>query len=173
MIVEYHEGDLIAFLTEYSKTDKPLIWTGHGCNCQAKMGSGYAPLIANAFPGLRQADISYRNLVIEYNETVESMLGDFSHFRANNVTILNMYTQLYPGKDLRLEALEKVFKVVNNAIKFINENSVHETTKDLHIPLIGCGIAGGDWGIVEEIIIATTPDINVHVWYLPGQDPRF
>ena len=173
MIVQYHEGDLIAFLTEYSKTDKPHIWTAHGCNCQAKMGSGYAPLIANAFEGLREADIAYRNLMIKHKEKAESMLGYFSHFRVNNVTILNMYTQLYPGKDLRLGALEKVFKVANNAIKFISDNSIIETTKDLHIPLIGCGIAGGDWDTVEQVIEATTPDINVHVWYLPGQDPRF
>lgn len=155
MIIETKQGDLIAFLKSHKGE---MIFTAHGCNCFAAMGAGYAPLIAKAFKGLIEADAVYQSSFTQNH----NMLGTFSKLETDHVTIYNAYTQYHGGPDLRLPALGKAFKAMNDDIKAkSDELSVRPL---LLIPRIGAGIAGGDWDEISRIINENTQDIDVIVY---------
>lgn len=143
------KGDLV-YLAQHDHFD--LIT--HGCNCFCTMGSGIAPQIANAFPETRIAD----------NKTIKgdiSKLGKYSSAISrtignNDITIVNSYTQYgFDPKKRQLEygAIRSCMMKINNDFK----------TMHIGIPLIGCGLAGGDWNIVKQIIQEELTDIYVTI----------
>lgn len=112
----------------------------HGCNCQCLMGAGIAAKIAREFPAALAADESTRFLG-------QHKLGRYSVanviFGDHDILVFNAYTQLYPGRDLResalLSSLSRISSVVDQNLR-------------IGIPRIGCGLAGGDWNHVREIV---------------------
>jgi len=155
MIIDTVNGDLIAFLKAHKGE---MIFTAHGCNCFASFGAGYAPLIGKAFKGLHKADATYQASFLNKTE----MLGTFSKLETNHVTIYNAYTQFHGGRDLRIESLGKAFKAMNDDIK---AKALELDVKPvLYIPLIGAGIAGGDWNVISQYINDNTPDVDVIVF---------
>lgn len=121
----------------------------HGCNCFHTMGGGIAYFVANKYPQAFEAD----------KKTVkgdESKLGTFSVAESEYGDIINMYTQFVPGRDLRIEKLRECFTLLNKEY----------AGKVIAIPKIGCGIAGGDWEQVKQIINEETPDVEVDVWFV-------
>jgi O-acetyl-ADP-ribose deacetylase (regulator of RNase III) len=134
----------------------------HGCNCQVTMGAGIARQIADTFPGAVEADKFYdKQFDHRYNK-----LGTFSSTTVNQFTdennqtvitqsfdIINAYTQFMPGPDLRLNALQMCLEKINHNYK----------GKKIGLPLIGCGIAGGNWDAVKQCIEAYMTDCEVTV----------
>lgn len=110
----------------------------HGCNCFHVMGAGIAGQLAKNFPGVVTADLQTK-------KGDEKKLGQMSISSVMDwVMIVNLYTQFYPGKDLRLESLREGFRNVKRLFG----------GKGLRIayPKIGAGIAGGDWNEISRII---------------------
>lgn len=131
--MEYTEidGDLIK-LTKEGKFD--II--AHGANCQKMMGAGVAKQIREHFPPVYLVDKE------DIREPI-SRLGDFTKYEScSGRIILNLYTQFYGGPNLNLDALKLCLSKVNYLY----------AGKHIGLPKIGCGIAGGDWEIVKEII---------------------
>lgn len=126
------EGDLLQMCNEGM-----FDYIAHGCNCHKFMGAGIAKKISQEFPDAFLADNQDKRLPTE-------RLGDFTcSLRYYGTTvIINLYTQYHPGKNLDYEALTLSLRKVN--MLFPN------TT--IGLPKIGCGIAGGDWKRVKEII---------------------
>ncbi|QDP00045.1 macro domain-containing protein [Thalassotalea sp. PS06] len=114
----------------------------HGCNCFCTMGAGLAKAIKFEFPEAYQADL-------ETEKGSEDKLGKYSQVtvqRGNHkITILNAYTQFHwRGRGVKADY---------NAIKEVFSNIKTEFCgKRIGYPLIGAGLAGGDWNIISEII---------------------
>ncbi len=111
----------------------------HGCNCFCTMGSGVAKQLREEFPEI--AEMDYRTKVGNYNK-----LGTYSHWLLpNNTTIINGYTQFKYGMDRRYadyDAIARVFALIKQ----------NYSSKTIAYPLIGAGLAGGSWDIIEKII---------------------
>jgi O-acetyl-ADP-ribose deacetylase (regulator of RNase III) len=121
------------------------------------MGAGIAPQMANAF----RCD----KFTMERDEHKGDVnkLGtiDYGYFPTNGLTVVNAYTQYNYGKNhadgdsrpLDYEALTLCLRKMNF------------TFDGLHIglPQIGCGLAGGDWEIVKEIIQKELKDCDVTI----------
>lgn len=58
------------------------------------------------------------------------------------------------------------YPALNSALEFV-ANAANNKNASIHMPRIGCGIAGGDWEIVESIIESTCKDLDVYVYDLP------
>jgi O-acetyl-ADP-ribose deacetylase (regulator of RNase III) len=139
------EGDLIK-MAKYGKFDVIV----HGCNCYATMGAGIAVAVRNTFPEAYQADRQFKI------KNGEKRLGKLSFAFANTATgeavmVANLYTQLNPGKDFRESALKEALESLKNQIKFLYQFKRGGLVK-IGFPLIGCGIGGGDWNRVRQII---------------------
>lgn len=118
----------------------------HGANCKQLMGVGIALQIKNKYP------VAYE---IDRNDTRGPLqrLGDMTILKNEDLTVVNLYTQYNPGNNLNYTALRLGLFKVNQ--KFTN--------KKIGLPLIGCGIAGGNWPKVRQIIKEELKDCEVTV----------
>jgi O-acetyl-ADP-ribose deacetylase (regulator of RNase III) len=120
------------------------------------MGAGIALQIAKRYPQAYEADqatpkgaeklgtISYANLTRSHTGVIQ--------------TVVNAYTQRYPGR----ENPEILYSSIRKCLKEVKQNFEH---CKIGLPLIGCGLAGGDWWIVEQIVIDELSDRDVTVVY--------
>jgi O-acetyl-ADP-ribose deacetylase (regulator of RNase III) len=132
----------------------------HGCNCWCTMGAGIAKTIKEEFPEAFEADLKTKKGDIK-------KFGSLSYARVKtksgkDLIVANLYTQYSLGgpkegetKEQRLEAIKKSFKELK--MLFPKE------TKNIGVPMLGAGIAGGDWEKIEEAIISIIPIENITV----------
>jgi hypothetical protein len=74
----------------------------------------------------------------------------------NPFTVINLYTQFTPGPDF-------IPSIFGAGVNRVNESFKGKT---IGIPLIGCGIGGGDWAGVMTDLMNYGPDINWEVYIL-------
>lgn len=131
MKIEYRNGDLM-------KTPERFIL--HGCNAQGVMGSGVAKLIRAKYP---KAYDDYR----KHFEKTGLVLGEmiFSE-QPDGKTIINAITQDTYGKT----GIHVSYDAINTIFHKLNKYLVEGET--VAMPLIGAGLGGGDWDIIEAAI---------------------
>lgn len=112
-------------------------------NCRGVMNAGLAKQIRQAYP---QVYDSYMKACSMYKPN--QLLGMIQFIRvADDLFICNFFTQLDYGTN----------KVQTNydAFEFALNKLAYKTSPDtpIYIPYkIGCGLAGGDWEIIKELI---------------------
>lgn len=132
----------------------------HGCNCFCTMGKGIAPQVKKNFPEAYEADL----------QTVKGdrkKLGSYSfaYIKKYKLDIVNAYTQYdyrktYDGTDINIDydAIREVFSRLNVAYRYCK----------MAIPMIGAGLAGGDWKLIEKIINEETPNLEITLFIHRG-----
>jgi O-acetyl-ADP-ribose deacetylase (regulator of RNase III) len=116
----------------------------HGCNCFCSMSGGIAYQIGRFFPKAEVAD--GKTWKGDSNK-----LGHCQYVRVSpNLLVVNAYTQYEPGKHLDIAALT---------------DCLYDIRLNLHmcrigLPKIGCGIAGGDWRVVSQMIERCLQGLN-------------
>ena len=135
--MEEMRGDLIQ-LAEEGRFDVIV----HGCNCQCVMGKGIAKTVKAKFPEAYRADCAT-------TKGDASKLGSISHASVDRdghrVTVVNGYTQVQwrgSGSKVDYDAIRSVFQAVKQ--QFGGQR--------IGYPLIGAGLAGGDWSRIAQII---------------------
>lgn len=136
----------------------------HQVNAQGVMGGGIAKQIRDKWP---QVWIDYSRDVKPYQQDQGfSSMGQVIYTEVGpKLRVASIVSQQFYGSDpnkvyTSYEALEMGFFSVNNFAK--NE------TLDVHYPLIGCGLANGDWTRVSQIISDRLDTINHTLWELPA-----
>lgn len=131
------EGDLIR-LAESGMFDVII----HGCNCQCQMGKGIALTTKSKYPEAYKADC-------DTDKGSRVKLGTYSSVSTssgkNLFTIVNAYTQFHwrgGGVKADYEAIRSVMQKVK----------MEFSGKRIGYPLIGAGLAGGDWNVIAKII---------------------
>ncbi|WP_204113397.1 hypothetical protein [Shimia biformata] len=147
------EGDLIA-LAKAGRFDV----IAHGCNCFCTMGAGIARAIAAAFPQAYEADRA-----TEMGS--RDKLGRFSAAAIDppdrELTVVNAYTQYDfsgPGRLVDYDAVATVFARIATAFP----------TARIGYPLIGAGLAGGDWSRIAPLIDTALAGRDHALVILPG-----
>lgn len=121
----------------------------HGANCFCRFGADIAAQIAKVFPEAERADL--RTIKGD-----KSKLGHVGGAACGGLHILNAYTQYYPGKDFRVDAFKSAMELIR---------AKYPTGTRFGFPRIGCGIAGGDWMEVEDILLDVFgDDATIVVW---------
>lgn len=176
-IVKTIQGDLVAAFLD--KNNKEITDMAHGCNCVGSMGAGIAATVATLIPEACVNDRMYTK-----GRPPLLSLGTFSYAHVAkairegqaNATCFNLYTQAYPGRGFPdkndipcdYKAIRRCFEVMNTISQMRGKGM------RLGIPLIGCGLARGDWNIVEDIINKATPDLEVVLYkFVPKAPPKF
>lgn len=138
--MKHTKGNLLNALSE----DAPIQcdYIAHVCNAQGKYSAGLAKQIRAAYPSAYKA---YIDAYERYGS--EGMLGKV--IMAKYSPVLNMVAQRFYGRDGKryldygylLECLLKV------QLHFCSSGG------KVGIPeYLGCGLAGGDWDVVQEIV---------------------
>lgn len=136
-----------------------------GVNAQGKIGAGLAKSIIKTWPDVKHHYMqNYKNggdfLFLGSHHFV--FCTDEVNLRKEELWVVNMVTQEYYGRDGFLYFSYAAFETaLVNTIRIINKNaksSFIDTPKTIHFPKIGCGLAGGDWEVVKEIITRIVPD---------------
>jgi O-acetyl-ADP-ribose deacetylase (regulator of RNase III) len=153
--MKYITGNLITLANE-GKFDV----IGHGCNCFCTMGKGLAVAMKNAYPEIVMADHCTKR-------GDRSKLGTFTHVDYGDLIVLNLYTQY----DYALG-----HKPFNDPVVFADYDAIRECMqgikfkykgKRIGLPLIGAGLAGGDWNRISQIIEDELGDEDVTIVQLP------
>lgn len=155
--MEYIVGDILM-----PNTTENGVIVCHQVNCRAVMGAGLALQIKKAYPGV------YKN----YQEKCRQIaaghggLGDVqfcSVIADAGYIVANVFGQDGYGRDKQhtdYDALRKAFKTI---AEWFSEYTIR-------IPyLMGCGLGGGEWSVVSEIIEETlvAAGVDVQIWQLP------
>ena len=114
----------------------------HGCNCFCTMGRGIALAVKNEFPAAYEADRSTQ-------KGDRSKLGSYSRAdifsNKHPLTVVNAYTQFdYKGPGVKAD-----YDAIRAVMTKVKEDF---SGQRIGYPLIGAGLAGGDWNIIESII---------------------
>lgn len=125
----------------------PVNIIGHGCNAQGRMGSGVAAAIRETFPKAYETySMKYINNGLILGEVVWVKIGP------NKKYIANCITQEFMGNDgKRYVDYDAVANCMKDIDKFIKTN-FKGSVATVAFPLIGAGLAGGDWKIISSII---------------------
>lgn len=132
----------------------------HGCNAQGVMGSGFAKLVRDKYP------VAYRTYM---DQKPNYILGKIIPVIVEpNLVIVNAITQEYYGTD-RVQVDYDAVAQAMKGVKHLAETGMIEST-DVHFPLIGGGLAGGDQFRLVQLFgdIWGNCDINATLWlYTP------
>lgn len=151
--LNYIKGDLF-------NTHREIIC--HGVNCRGKFGSGVAGQIAKLYPKVKDEYLKWHN-------SIGWQLGDtqFVHISPDEVSglderyIVNMATQYYYGRRGFYVNYDAVRSTLDHVIRF-----AQETGFGVAMPKVGCGLAGGEWSIVQDILLGClagrTVEVDVH-----------
>ena len=144
------EGDIIKLARE-GNFDMII----QGCNCFCRMGRGLAKQVAEEIPDAVRAD----NLTIpgDINKLGNFTVGVINDYNNKPISkIYNCYSQYTydsSAKPLDYEALTLCLRKIN----------YNNKGKKIGVPLIGAGLAGGSWFIIEKIIEDELKDMDVTI----------
>lgn len=154
--MKYVKGNLLD-LAEQGEFDIII----QGCNCFCTMGSGIAKQIKDRYPKAYLVDqMTEKGDLSKLGKFTQAYVGGWSGTPENCIpkinskpysfTVINAYTQGAFGTNgvfADYNAIRSVFK----QIKMLYDVNPQAPQK-IGIPQIGAGLAGGDWGIIEQII---------------------
>lgn len=125
----------------------------HGCNCFCTQGAGIAKEIRQRIPSAYKVDTLTKKG--DRNKLGKISISEFK----TNYFVINAYTQYTywdPNDMLSYNAIESCLHLIKKQF----------SGKRIGLPKIGCGLAGGDWNIVEKIINDILGDENVTVYII-------
>lgn len=137
-------------------------YIAHGVNNQDVMRSGVAKVLFEEYPEVKK-EYHRHNKQVRYD-----FLGSIHLIDCKEKLVFNCYTQecfgYYGIKYVSYDAIESCFE---NIVRISQDKSLGHLFNELAIPKIGCGLAGGNWNIVEKIINEVTGDkLDVYVYYI-------
>lgn len=145
--------------------EAPEFVIAHQVNCQSAMGSGVALAIKNMYPK-HYADY------MKDKRTPEQKLGTilFTYNIKPQKFIYGLYGQLHYSNR---SVCNTDYNALESSLKYmICDANSQGQVDDFALPWgIGCGLAGGDWKIVKNILtnISNEYSVNFHLYDLMNQ----
>lgn len=149
MKIRYVKGNLF---------DTDILHIAHGCNALGVMGSGVARIVRDAYTD------AYDAYQVEHQEN-GLKLGTVQLVGANGKVIINAITQDFYGKPAEptrfvdYDAVGECMNTINHVLKLSGYTRVA-------MPMIGAGLGGGDWAIIEKIIENEMTDVEPVVYVI-------
>lgn len=129
----------------------------HQSNCFNTMGSGVALAVKRAFPEAYVADC-------QTLKGDDRKLGGYTYAHTVSGLVFNLYGQYNYGKDGALytdyHALQEAMENMANKLRVLGFKGI------IGLPVIGAGTGGGDWNVIEKIILHALREWDVTVYSL-------
>ena len=144
MKIKYRYGDILTTESKY---------IAHCVNMQYVMNSGVAKCIRESYPKAYEdymsSELKLGRVIISTNEP------------HNIIHIVGQEFYGRTGLYVKYQALEKAFKIINSKVE----------STSISYPLIGCGLAGGDWNIVSRLLEENSSNYEPIVYILNDRVP--
>lgn len=140
--------------------DTPIQFIAHQVNCCGVMGAGVAKALAQKYPNLLP---EYRDF-IECNDEQSLGMCCIYHCRQDNKYILNIFGQLDYGRDKCYTDYDAVATGFYDALEIIHCEFYKEDGCQTVIAIpygMGCGLAGGNWAVMTNILERIEKEKNV------------
>ena len=149
MGLKIESGDL--FNATLGKENAILV---HGCNAQGVMGSGVAAIVKKLYP---RAYTVYKNA--KYYPGLK--VGDVSISVApGECQVANAVTQEFYGRDgKQYVSYDGVVEAMVDIATYAKANNL-----EVHLPMIGGGLGGGDVKRLTAIFQAAFHDVDATLW---------
>lgn len=147
-MIRYVKGDLL-------NSNMKVI--AHGCNCHGVMGSGIARQIRDRWPNVYEVyNLKYRVMGLELGTILPVLTPD------GRVVINCMTQQDFGGDGKRYVD----YDAIATCISAIDSSVGNWDVSEVGFPMIGAGLAGGDWNTIETIIVANAKNFIPVVYVL-------
>ncbi|MCL9805939.1 macro domain-containing protein [Flavobacterium amniphilum] len=128
----------------------------HVCNDIGGWGKGFVMAISNRWP---EPERQYREW---YKSKINFELGETQFVKVEeDLWVANMIGQHKINKDENGNAPIR-YEAIRDGLNKVSEFALLHNTS-VHMPRIGCGLAGGKWDIVEPILIETLSQKDIEV----------
>ena len=149
MPVNYIEGDATLPAGDVNKV------IVHICNDIGKWGRGFVLAISKRWPEPEQ---EYRRAFMGGKSLG---LGDVQFISvSDNITVANLVGQHGIKRKYSTGEPPVRYDAIRNGLERVSAYS-KEHNASVHMPRIGCGLAGGTWEMIEPIILETLVSNNV------------
>jgi O-acetyl-ADP-ribose deacetylase (regulator of RNase III) len=133
-MIQYVKGDLLG------ATQKVI---AHGCNAQGVMGSGVAKSIREKWPNVYEVyNLKHRVFGLQLGDIIPVATLD-------GKTVVNCITQEFYGRDGKRYV---DYDAIRTCMEKINNRAESWEVAEVAIPMLGAGLGGGEWDIIEDII---------------------
>jgi O-acetyl-ADP-ribose deacetylase (regulator of RNase III) len=160
--IHYIIGD--ATLPIETKAENRLIV--HCCNSLGAWGAGFVVPLGRRYPLAKEG---YKKFIDE--NSGKSILGEVNDVPVGkHLYVENLIGQSFLHKKPNGEIPCNYIAIETG---FLNIIKKHRENFSVHMPRIGCGLAGGDWETIEEIIhriFIDIADVDVYVYDLKKQE---
>jgi hypothetical protein len=168
-MIEYIEGDLFA---DVPRQDDDCVIIAHCCNNIGAWGAGFVVPLGKKYPTAKSSYLELSQRILGQTQFIETF---------NSVFVANMIGQegIGPKIDennklvppIRYEAIRSCMEQVAafaKELKLRQMSFLPNPKVRIVCPLFGAGLAGGDWNIIEKMIISIwdSEGINVNIYYL-------
>ncbi|MBD3922142.1 macro domain-containing protein [Paenibacillus sp. PR3] len=131
---------------------------GHQVNCQGVMGSGVARALRDRYGNLYP---SYKQFCNQYDS--HQLLGQCQLVRTGSKFTANLFGQLNFG---RQNVLYTNYEALKQSLTTLKEEAKRDGYS-IALPYnIGCGLANGDWNVVESMLQEVFEDYEVTLYRL-------
>lgn len=145
-MITYRKGNLLDHYQEYD-----II--AHGVNCQGVMASGFAKGLREKFPWAYE---SYKEACDQRDPDNNlgrvRMSADLSS--KETVRVAHCFTQLHYGREnfryVSYDAIDDCMNGLDNIL--LSDASILKRPIKVAMPMIGAGLGGGSWKVIEAII---------------------
>jgi hypothetical protein len=197
--LNYVEGDLFKGIQGKPGT----ILIPHICNDLGGWGAGFVIPLGRTFPSAASCykawylgtEVSDRVTFLPDSKfrlgrtqvvNVQIRDGGLSKMEVPKIVVFNMIAQdgYGPGRVVRYNALAhcmdevyayamNYFKVTDTAREIMEPEKIAELEPEIHAPMFGAGLGGGDWNFIQELIKDswTNRGLKTTIYYLPGTLP--
>lgn len=157
MAITYVKGDL------FSTPHGILV---HGCNTHGIMGSGVAKIVKDKYP---EAFEEYAKMCKHWKNNRLIILGTNVYARTKDGSriIVNAITQLDMGPPpTRWVSYDAVDTCLDTLAHDLKASPTYSAGTPIAMPMIGAGLGGGNWKVIEAIIEQRLADFPVTVYVL-------
>jgi O-acetyl-ADP-ribose deacetylase (regulator of RNase III) len=159
MITRYIVGDI---------TETELKHIAHGVNCQNVMGSGVAKALFDKWPNVKEQYHSHMTNLGKLGRKPEDFLGGYDTIQVEpDKFVHNLFTQLNFGYDGQRYVN---YNAVVTSLKFAS--GLYNDGTPWAIPKIGCGLAGGNWNFMEQLLNDAFGN-RLELWVYEKHPPKY
>ena len=160
-MISYVDGDVTDVETIRKHTPEGRVIIPHVLTLSGGFGAGVAGSIATRWPDVRRGWLQFLDESQAKRAEGERLMGSVLILPAEEgIYIANMAAQR--GFRHSKNPVPLDYDALRNGLAFIRGLPWPDVS--VHMPKVGCGLAGGDWDKVEPIVSETLKDMKVYVY---------